>query len=392
MLLVEPRTRRVYGNAPFPGGVLQAVGTGSAPRVPVYEGTLPDSIGLANTSVVWAGRGWSMVLLPVFAQRPLRLNLLFHESFHRLQDSLGMPTQSPTAGFLDTREGRIWFRLELRALVSALSKPVNRRAADLRNALVYRALRFALHPGEDSIEHALEWNEGLAEFTGTYASGADLDTAYLPGMVRADTIRPSFTRSFAYFTGPLYGILLSQKDAGWPRHITADDNFEGVVRRVYGVGGPGLPGAAPGSLAALRVEARRLAPQYGGAAIEAQEDARETRRQAKEAVYRRRLVQGPVLVLTVHGHMHVGFNPSTLFDLGAEGTVYPTMTMSDDWGTLEVTDGALFKDWHTVRVPLDDSVKAGMTVIKTPGWSLTLNPGWTLAPGTRTGDLAAVSR
>lgn len=387
LLFVNPTTREVFADRPDTGGLLRPVGT-------VFAGVLPPAVSIANTSADWGGRRWAMVLLPLPADRTQRLDLLLHESFHRIQDSLGLPQTSPIVGFLDSREGRTWLRLELEALARALSRPVGDRAYDLQSALLFRAQRYALHPKEDSLEHALEWNEGLAEFTGTYASGADLDTAYLPGLVRNDTARPSFTRAFAYFTGPLYGILLSQRRPDWPRHITATDSFGELIREVYGLPVAGAPlstAAAAASPATSRAaagsssaEALSRSAAYNGDAIRAQETSRETRHLAREKDYRKSLVQGPVLKITTQAQMRFSFNPSTLFDLGTDGTVYPEMTMSDEWGILHVTGGALFKDWKVVSVPL------GTDSLRGPGWDLQLNPGWRVAAGSRRGDLALV--
>jgi hypothetical protein len=377
MMFVDPSTRAAYGNRP---------------GLPTL---LPDSVAIANTSVLFNGIHWSMVRLPLPADRTHRLDLLLHESFHRIQDSLGLPASDPTLGYLDTREGRTLLRLELRALAAAVSKPIGERRYDLQNALAFRARRYALHPGEDSLEHALEWNEGLAEFTGVYASGADRDTDYLPGIVRADTVFSTFTRSFAYLTGPLYGVLLSQRQPDWPQHITQKDNFADLIRRVYGLPAPAgaasarqaLPPAGavsarqalPPAGAASAPDALPPASAYQGDAIRAQEAAREARHLAQGQAYRKSLVQGPVLMITLD-HMRISFNPSNLFDLGAEGTVYPTMTIGDAWGTLKVTGGALMKDWRVVRVPL------GADTLRGPGWELTLNPGWRVVPDQRAGD------
>jgi len=362
MLFVNVDTRAVYANRP---------------DVPA---TLPDTVAIANTSVYWNGRRWAMVILPLPENRDRRLNLLLHESFHRIQDSLDLPPRSPMAGYLDSRDGRLWLRLELRALSHALGQPIDKRAYDLQSALLFRAGRYALHPGEDSIEHALEWNEGLAEFTGVYASGIFLqDTAYLPGTVRADTARPSFTRSFAYLTGPLYGILLSQRDPTWTRHVTPTDNFESEIRRVYNL--PATSPARTASAAAARADA------YDGPRIRAEEDARDARHQAKARAYRARLVDGHVLTFTTGSQMRISFNPNNLFDLTPYGTVYPTMTMSDEWGALTVTDGVLFKDWKYVTLALDSTAPPAPGKLRGPGWELTLNPGWELTPGARPGDM-----
>jgi hypothetical protein len=103
--------------------------------------------------------------------------------------------------------------------------------------------------------------------------------------------------------------------------------------------------------------------------------------------------------------MRISFNPNNLFDLTPYGTVYPTMTMSDEWGALTVTDGVLFKDWKYVTLALDSDTATSPAIapvpapgalasssgapgkLRGPGWELTLNPGWKLAPGARPGDM-----
>jgi hypothetical protein len=77
--------------------------------------------------------------------------------------------------------------------------------------------------------------------------------------------------------------------------------------------------------------------------------------------------------------MQVSFNPNNLFDLGQYGTVYPTMSVTDTWGTLEVTEGgALMKDWKVIYVPLPDKNIADTKVIEGKGWKLTLTGSYTV--------------
>src|SRR6476661_10914421 len=62
LLLVDPATRRAVANAPD-GGAALAPAAGAPAGV--FVGTLPDSVGLANTAVRWADADWAMVLLPL---------------------------------------------------------------------------------------------------------------------------------------------------------------------------------------------------------------------------------------------------------------------------------------------------------------------------------------
>ncbi|WP_315816298.1 hypothetical protein [Paraflavitalea speifideaquila] len=107
---------------------------------------------------------------------------------------------------------------------------------------------------------------------------------------------------------------------------------------------------------------------------------------AKEKAYVARLVQGPILELGLTKNMRFSFNPSRLFPLGSYGTVYPTITMTDDWGRLVVTGEALMKNWRILFVTMPVDTDPTGQVIKTAEWELTLNQGWKLVAGERAGD------
>ncbi len=117
MMFVNEQSRIVYANMPDSAGILRPAGE-------IYKGVLPKDVMVANTAINWAGRLWSVILWPLPQNHDERLNLVMHESFHRVQEQLGLPAHSPTADHLGTMDGRIYFLLELQALKAALSKPV----------------------------------------------------------------------------------------------------------------------------------------------------------------------------------------------------------------------------------------------------------------------------
>src|SRR3569833_2133565 len=167
MLFVDQQSRLSYANMPDSAGILNPGGG-------VYTGSLPKDVMDANTAIHWGGRTWSVLLWPLPQDRNERVNLLLHESFHRIQQQIGFPGKSPTADHLSTMEGRIFFFLELQALKAALQKPVNRRQTDLANALAFRQERARLFPLTFANERILEINEGLAEYTGAVLGRRDL--------------------------------------------------------------------------------------------------------------------------------------------------------------------------------------------------------------------------
>jgi hypothetical protein len=123
--------------------------------------------------------------------------------------------------------------------------------------------------------------------------------------------------------------------------------------------------------------------RYAGPALRAGEQARADRKQAVIAGYRRRLVDGPTLRIALR-HMNLQFDPRNQQPLGEAGTVYPTLRITDDWGILTVSGGALLApDWMSVTVA---APKDGAT--SGEGWTLELKSGWKLAPGVRPGSYA----
>jgi hypothetical protein len=375
ILLVDRSTRAAYANMPGKQGLLKHKGS-------IYTGKVSVNTNIANTATDWGGMKWTMVLLPLPSDKDRRNSLMIHELYHRIQDEIGLPAKSPNCSHLDTKDGRLYLRLELDALKAAVQKPVNERVDDLVSALLFRKYRQQLFAGSEELENQLEWNEGLAEFTGTYVSDISLhDKNYLASIVdNATKFYPTFTRSLGYITGPLYGMLLSQKHKDWQKTITSSDNFPGQIIKWYNL-----------ELSQdVKSEVTARASNYDYDQLSKEEQAREDERLATEKKYMTKLVDGPVLVFQLTDKMKFSFNPNNLFSLGKFGTVYPTMTMTDDWGRLVVTGEALMKDWKVLYVPTPSSSSAS-NLTQGDGWQLELKNGWQIVPGERTGDFKCVS-
>jgi len=360
MLFVDQQSRLSYANMADSAGILK-------PEGGIYTGSLPKDVMVANTAIHWGGRTWSALLWPLPADRNERLNLLLHESFHRIQEQIGFPAKSPTADHLSTMEGRIFFFLELQALKAALQKPINRRQTDLANALAFRQKREQLFPKTFSNERTLEMSEGLAEYTGASLGRSDL-RQHLYAQIDTARNRKSLIRSFAYLTGPIYGLLLQEKAKHWTQQIDSNANFPDLISRYYQVKASHTP--------------QELI--YSGAVIRSSEKQKETLRLQQVAAYTETFTQRPVLRITLV-KMSVIFNPNTLFDLGAYGTIYPTGEVKDNWGHLRVTKGGmLLKDWRIVSVPISGQLAMAARRFEGDGWTVDLADGWHLV---KTDDL-----
>ncbi|MGH7730657.1 MAG: hypothetical protein ACRENJ_05330 [Candidatus Eiseniibacteriota bacterium] len=362
--LVDPGTRLAIANRADSAGTW-------ATRDDGFVGRLPTGFALANTSFDFGGARWAMVLLPLPDDEFARVALLAHESFHRIQRDLFLWVSGPPCPHLDTREGRLWLRLELRALAAAVRARGDSAVRAANDALVFRRQRERLFPGADSLESQLEIQEGLAGYAGDRLAMAatGLGQERVARDMEGFEKRASYVRSMAYGSGPGLGLLLDRYAPEWRRHLTRESRLAEMLARALRFEPPG----------ALDFEARRRADAYGLAEVEGQEERRDRERRARVADYRTRLVEGPTLTLRA-GNINFSFDPNSLVPLGDLGTAYRTGTFMAAWGKLEVESGGALvgPDFTSLVVPAPTDTSAGP--LHGPGWRLELAPGWGLRP------------
>jgi phage tail protein X len=374
MIFFDPATRTVVANQSDKEGRLTKKGD-------VFVGRVPDEVNCANTAIDWAGVRWSMIFwLYLGEDKYDRDRLMIHESFHRIQQEMGLPMSNPSNNHLDSMEGRIWLQLEWRALRQALMHQDRERRDAVADALIFRLYRRALFAQAATEEKALEMNEGLAEYTGVKLSGradAELD-AFIARRLQYVNERPTFTRSFAYESGPAYGLLLDGTNLNWRRHLKSSDDLGELLQKTFSLK---LPDD-------LKAEAEKRAAKYDGENLRAAELKREQERLARIAAYRAKLVEGAHLILPLSKDVNYSFNPNNLVPLDNSGTIYPTMRVTDAWGILDVKGGALMVRENNkpallyVPVASDNNARP----LQGDGWTLQLNDGWMLEPAERKGD------
>jgi hypothetical protein len=339
--------------------------------------TAPAGTGFANTAFDWTGRRWAMIMLPLSADTFDRVTLVMHEVFHREQDSLGLAGTDPPNNQLDELNGRVWLRLELQALAAALDALAADDASvrgHTEDALLFRARRRQLYPLADSLEPALEIQEGLAEYTGERLAMAYTGETprRVARKVRDYQANPTYVRSFAYATGPALGVLLDHFAPDWRRHVREMRDPARMLATSIGV-------RVPRNLAR---DVDQRARRYDYATVMREETARDSARRGLMADFRARLVDGPTLSFT-QPWLGRNFNPQTLVGFDIRNTVYPAGTFNSVWGKLEVTSGGalLSNDQATLRVAAPSTVPdAGARILRGDGWTLELAPGWTVQP------------
>ena len=353
MLFVDPASGFVVANIGDRAGVLTKHGR-------VWTGKLPESIPPANTATTLGNTRYTMIMWPLPDNRYARQRLMMHESFHRIQDSVGLPMANPSNAHMSSRSARVWTRLEWRALTEALLRDGPARRQAIGDALAMRAMRHRLSKTAAEEERQLELNEGLSEYTGFVLSG-------LPRSALADRVavqlaqyepQESFVRSFGYATGPAYALLLDASGSRWRTSLTSASSLPAMVAAAY-------------RITASDVDSATLVARYGASRMIADETSREARRLAQEAEMRAKFLDGPTLTLPVASRFSFSFDPNGVTVLPGIGTVYQSSRITDEWGSLDVSRGGVLMlrnaEGHITGVVLAAPVIAGESIAG-EGW------------------------
>jgi len=357
VLLVDPATRKIYSNFPDSAGILKQNGN-------IFTGLLPIMINIANTSLKWQGTSWAMIMLPLPQNNQERFDLLSHELFHRSQPVLGFRLANSDNDHLDKREGRIYLRLELEALDLALkTSDADEIREHLANAFFFRKTRNSIFPGSAINENRLELNEGLATYTGIMMSGRNDQEkqAYFEKKLIEFQKYPTFVRSFAYITTPLYGLILSRLDKSWNKQVNDTTNLTDYFINAFRVSVPVI--LCPDCLA-----------RYNYKVILDEETGREEEKARQIAEFKKTFIEKPHLDIILE-KMNISFDPRNIIPLEEYGNVYPSMRITDNWGILTVTGGALLsKNWDKVTV--SEPVVMSSEKITGEGWTLELKDSY----------------
>lgn len=361
ILIINRDTRTIIANEQDKQGSFTKQGS-------FYIGEFPKDMNIANTAVDWNDKRWTMVALPLPATKADRLNLLIHESFHKIQPVIGFDSINTIQSVhLDSKEGRIYLKLELEALKKALSS--GKPEIHIKNALLFRQYRYQLFPEAKKAENSLELLEGLAEYTGSILSGRtedELKKHYISQIEWFYTM-PTFMRSFAYFTIPVYGYFMQQTNPKWNLRIDKKTKLSDFILVFYKV--------EKSKLNKSQIE--QTGKLYNMDSIRTFENNREQKRIEKINQYKAKFLGNNVFSINLE-KMSIGFDPRNLIPLDTLGTVYPNLRITDIWGVLEVDScGALLSpDYQRVSVSNPEQITD--TLISGKGWRLTLNEQWVI--------------
>jgi hypothetical protein len=354
LIVVDGQTRQAWATQRDNQDVLSLTAGGG------WAGVLPQGVPVANTTVDWGGVRWIMVVGPLPEDAAARRVLVAHEAWHRVQGSIGLPMQNTNAAHLETERGRYLMRLELRALATAMLSNGRARRNAAKDALAFRMARLASFPEAPAAETALDRNEGLASYTGVRLGAGDEVSLFAARTLNAYDQHDALARSYAYATGPAYGLLLDDYVRDWRTSLAAWSPADLLVS----------------PLRARTLNARTLArraERYGGPDIAAQERTRAENRRRLIAEITARYA-GARLELPL-GQMQFEFNPDQVTPVEGLGTVYQQLVLRDAWGELRASEGALISPAFNLLTAARPN-PGGLTG---PGWTLSLSPGYRLA-------------
>ena len=301
----------------------------------LFFGQLPEDIIIANTSISYCGEDWTCVIW---------------------DDSRDQ--------HLDETEGELQLKLELGILKDLLQNDSKDLTEGLRDAMTVRKYRQTMFPNGN--ENQFECHEGMAEYTAFKLLPLDNDNeAIRKGLVAAAITKgmdgSGFGNSFAYLTGPAYGLLIDEMIPDWRNGIRSGKTIPDVISTVIPV---------PDTIDNAKME--RISARYNLTDYLNKERSRLEARDKEDAELRDRFSESKWLVIP-NDNINFGFNPSErLVAYDTIGVICNTMQLRGSFGTLEVGNGIMrTHNWSSFIIPYsEDHCDA----------KISLNPGYAIEP------------
>jgi hypothetical protein len=186
--------------------------------------------------------------------------------------------------------------------------------------------------------------------------------------------------------GGIGGAVFDLSAKLWRKSLNSKSDLGEMLRQSYGVMLP----------SDISVAAEQRLSLYDGVALRWLETQQEEQRRAVLDSYKSRFITGPVLTLPVTEQFDFSFDPNGVVPVDETSSAYATLRVTDAWGVLEVSDGALIvRDQNkfvrvVVQAPKEAPGKTGE--IAGNGWKLTLAQGWVLSKGSRLADFEVAKK
>lgn len=323
--------------------------------------TFPANLPVANSTIELDGKRWTTILWPISGDFKHQVIILVHEMFHYRQPELGIwPERNPNNSHLSNRDARTLLKLEWNALKRASTLKGKQKKSALSDALSFRALRRQLYKDSATEECCLEIQEGLAEYTGrriAFPSNKD----FIRNLPDLDYLYESdnLTRSFAYLSGPLYGLILDQSSYPWRKEIKAESDLGSCVQKIYEI-------ELPNDLEAAVQKAKEM---YDFDSIDAVEESFQRKLEERNAKILKLFAPKNVIRLE-SSKLSIQFPPDSMVQMEDGSMVIFGGEAFCEWGYVKGHPLKITGDWHHIELPRLDTLSIKGDTIVTSGWTL----------------------
>jgi hypothetical protein len=332
-----------------------------------YTGTLPDTLGFGSTSTHWLDIHWAQTMWETLMEstETEQLEVLMHESFHRIQEDLGLNKSYGNMPHLTTLDGRFLLFMEHRALAHALTTSGDEKNKAIRDALSFRYSRHSLFPENVESEKALEILEGTANFTGKILAGYSRDSLLQQIDENLETMlqATSLTRMYAYYAGLLYGLLLDDHCSEWRKDFILSPDFGKALQQCYSV--------------ETLAKTKQIQSKYDGKNLYKKEKKREKINNRTNSKYKQLFFNKKSYAISLTGMKNIHFNGTdTMLPVDTVGTVYNHLRIIAKWGILELDGvGLVDSSWSTIYLP-PGKITQNLGEVIGETWRIILNEGW----------------
>ena len=115
-----------------------------------------------------------------------------------------------------------------------------------------------------------------------------------------------------------------------------------------------------------------IGKQYGINSIIEKETQREVATEKLKRNYTKTFPSDSTVQIALE-NMNIGFNPSNIMPLDTLGTVYPNLTVTDNWGKLQVDSCGALVSHRWDKVTVSSPLVITDTLIAGKGWKLRLD-------------------
>jgi hypothetical protein len=361
VMFVDRPTRKIIATVPDKEGLLKL-------KDGIYTGIYPRELIIENTDVVYGNTMFGMVPLPPREDTSRIETRAIHGLFHCFQEVSGLKPAHFTVRLMDEKNSRFWLKLEWKALRKAISTEGEQRYQALRDALIFRGARREQNPEEINDENKFETYEGLSTLTSTILCNSSKEAARSSLLSSLDRFYrfQSYSRSYGFIHGALYGWLAYEKDFEFNTIKSDTVDMANLVKELYAIQLPAICRDVAGSLAL----------GYDIETIYSEEEQRLAG--IRERIHRQisAYTEKPVVYIELESP-YFDFEPEEIQSLDTLGTIYNSIRVSDNWGKLTVDKGGCLVSYNlrSIRIPTKN-LKESKNHITADGWHLILNEGW----------------